>query len=116
MAVNKQIFNGLVYGFRYQEDGVQDPPVARAVLRVLCVQECHRHQELHPTRAGDLLRHLLRGEVCYSMCQVRQGMYRRLPQTIVTKYFVVWSSRRATLIPLRASYPLRAGNLLRHLL
>lgn len=85
MIGKQTISNGLVCGFRHQEDGVQDPPVARAVLRVLCVQERHRHQELHPTRAGDLLRNLLRGEVCYSMCQVRQGMYCRIPHTIVAK-------------------------------
>jgi hypothetical protein len=34
---------------RHKEDGVQDSPVAREVFLLLCVQNCHRHQELHPS-------------------------------------------------------------------
>lgn len=59
--------------FRNQEDGIQDSPVAREVLLLRGLQDSHRHQELHPQGAGDLLRRLLRGEVRYSLRQVQQG-------------------------------------------
>ena len=58
---------------RYEEDGVQDPSVAREVLRLLHLQEPHRHQELHPEGARHLLRQVLRGEVRDEVHQVQQG-------------------------------------------
>lgn len=61
--------------FRHEEDGVQDSPVAREVLLLRRVQNTHRNQEFHPTRAGDLLRWMLRREVRYSLREMQQGMW-----------------------------------------
>lgn len=57
--------------FRHEEDGVQDSPVAREVLLLRRVQNTHWDQELHPTRAGDLLRWMLWGEVRHSLREVQ---------------------------------------------
>ena len=54
----------------HEKDGVQDPAVAREVLRVLHLQEPHRDQELHPEGARHLLRQVLRGEVRDEVYQV----------------------------------------------
>ena len=62
--------------FRYQEDGVQDAPVAREVLLLRRLQHSHRHQVVHPQGAGDLLRWVLRGEVRHSLHQMQQGRCR----------------------------------------
>lgn len=59
---------------RYQEDGVQDQAMARALFLLLCVQDTNRNQEFHPSWTGDLLCWLLRGEIRNSLCQVQQGM------------------------------------------
>lgn len=59
---------------RHEEDGVQEPTVAREVLLLLRVQDADRHQVVHPARAGHLLFRLLRGEVRHSMRQVLQGI------------------------------------------
>lgn len=61
----------VLYGFRYQEDGVQDQAVAREMLLLRCMQEPDRNEELHPTRAGNLLCRMLRGQVCHPMRQVQ---------------------------------------------
>jgi hypothetical protein len=61
---------------RYQEDGVQDAPVAREVLLLRRLQHSHRHQVVHPQGAGDLLRWVLRGEVRHSLHQMQQGRCR----------------------------------------
>ena len=55
---------------RYEEDGVQDSAMAREVLRLLHLQEPHRHKELHPEGARHLLRQVLRGEVRDEVYQV----------------------------------------------
>lgn len=47
--------------------------MAREVLLLRGLQEPDRHEELHPARAGDLLRRLLRGQVRHPVCQVQQG-------------------------------------------
>jgi hypothetical protein len=57
--------------YRHEEDGVQDAPVAREVLLLRRLQDSHRNEELHSTRAGDLLRWMLRGEVRYSLCEMQ---------------------------------------------
>ena len=58
---------------RDEEDGVQDKTVAREVLRLLHLQESHRHQEFYPQGARYLLCQVLRGEVCHQVHQVQQG-------------------------------------------
>ena len=60
---------------RHEEDGVQDPPVARKVLRLLRLRERHRHQVLHPQGAGHLLRQVLRGQVRNQVHQVQEGRH-----------------------------------------
>ena len=59
--------------FRHEEDGVQDAAVAREVLRVLHVQEPHRHKVVHPQGARHLLRQVLRGQVRHKVHQVQEG-------------------------------------------
>lgn len=45
--------------------------MAREVLLLLRLQDRDRDQKFHPARAGDLLRHLLRGKVRHKMRQVQ---------------------------------------------
>ena len=47
--------------------------MAREVLRLLHMQESHRHQEFHPEGARHLLCQVLRREVCDEVHQVQQG-------------------------------------------
>lgn len=53
--------------YRYQENGIQNPAVARELLLLLRLQDGHRHQVVYTAGAGDLLRRLLRGEVCHAV-------------------------------------------------
>lgn len=53
--------------YRYQENGIQNPAVARELLLLLRLQDGHWHQVVYTAGAGDLLRRLLRGEVCHAL-------------------------------------------------
>ena len=69
---NKQSFNSFKL-YRHQEDGVQEPTVAREMLQLPGVQDGHWHQVVHPAGAGHLLQRLLRREVRHALRQVHQG-------------------------------------------
>lgn len=70
-VLNWFLFDG--FDCRYQEDGIQNPSVARELLLLLRLQDGHWHQVVHTAGAGDLLRRLLRGEVRHALHQVQQG-------------------------------------------
>lgn len=59
--------------YRNEEDGIQDPSVAREVFRLLHLQTSHRDQVIHTKGARHLLRKVLRGQIRHQVHQVQQS-------------------------------------------
>ena len=111
--------DGVVGAGGHEEDGVQDEAVARALLRLLRLQQPHRHQELHPQGEWHLLHQLLRRQVRHQVCQVRQGhkniyYFKKYLRSHTDRLIDIKNiSRRLKVLPFAQKYFLVAQNMYR---